>query len=213
MTDNNSTTVTPSRALPADVFPESGCRLPLPARDDLDAAGQAVYDRLVDPQAKTIAGLRGPGGIQLHSPRLAELSAPLNHYLRWDTDFGGRVRELAVLVTAREFDSQFEWSAHEPVALREGIAQDLIDIIKFRRPLDGVDERDAVVIQLGREVYGAKKVSAATYARAVKEFGPRGLVDLVSLMGNYAATALLLATFDMQLRPGQAALLPESGAA
>jgi 4-carboxymuconolactone decarboxylase len=55
---------------------------------------------------------------------------------------------------------------------------------------------------------GRRKVSSETFARAVKLFGRRGLVDVVSLMGNYVATALLLVAFDAQLPEGQEPLLP-----
>ena len=83
-----------------------------------------------------------------------------------------------------------------------------VDVVKHRKSLKGVPDADAVVIQLGREIYRNKKVSAATYARAAKQFGPTQLINLVALMGNYAGTAALLATFDMQLPPGQKPLLP-----
>ena len=56
---------------PEDIDPESGCRLPLPRREDLDAEGQRAYDRLADPAGGTLRGLKGPGGIQLHSPELS----------------------------------------------------------------------------------------------------------------------------------------------
>ena len=194
---------------PADVDPHSGCRLPLPRREDLSGAALAAYDGLADPAGGSLRGLRGPGGIQLHSPELAQRSRPLNHYLRHEAGLGGRLRELAILVTAREHGSQFEWAAHEGEALREGVAPELIDIIRHRRGLDGVAEPDAVVIALGREMFGARKVSSATYARALAQFGRRKLVDLVALMGNYAATAALLTAFDMQLDPDQKPGLPE----
>ena len=115
---------------PADVDPESGCRLPLPKREELDAEGQLVFDRLADPDGGTLRGLRGPGGITLHSPELARHTRPLNHYLRYGSGLGGRVRELAILVTARELDSQFEWAAHEAEALREGVSRAIIETIQ-----------------------------------------------------------------------------------
>jgi 4-carboxymuconolactone decarboxylase len=133
---------------------------------------------------------------------------PLNRYLRYEAGFGGRVRELAILTTARECDSQFEWAAHENEALREGIAPQIVAIVKHRDSTRGLDEVDAIIIELGREIFGARKVAPATFARALKQFGRRKLVDLVSLMGNYAATAALLTAFDMQLDEGQAPLLP-----
>jgi 4-carboxymuconolactone decarboxylase len=193
---------------PDDVDPKSGCRLPLPRREDLDDAGQRTYDSLADPSSGSIRGLRGPGGILLHSPDLSRLTRPLNRYLRYESGLGGRVRELAILTTAREFDSQFEWAAHEPEAISVGISREIIAIIKHHKDTSDLDEADAIVIELGREIFGAKKVSPATFARALRQFGRRGLVDLVALMANYAGTAALLTAFDMQLDPGRPPPLP-----
>ena len=117
---------------PEDVDPESRCRLPLPRREQLDVAGQRTYDSLADPKGGTIRGLRGPGGILLHSPDLSRRARPLNRYLRHEAGLGGRVRELAILTTARELDSQFEWAAHEPEALAESISPEIIEVIKHR---------------------------------------------------------------------------------
>jgi putative methionine-R-sulfoxide reductase with GAF domain/alkylhydroperoxidase family enzyme len=182
-----------------DVDAESGCRLPLPRREDLDVEGQQAFDCLADPAGASLRGLRGPGGIQLHSPELSRRSRPVNNYLRYEAGLGGRVRELAILTTARELDSRFEWAAHMPAALAEGISREIVDIIKYRRDTGGLAEADAIVIDLSREIFGARKVAPATYARALQQFGRRKLVDLVALMGNYAATAALLTAFDMQL--------------
>jgi 4-carboxymuconolactone decarboxylase len=193
---------------PADIDPESGCRLPLPKREELDELGRQLYDRATDPRGGTIRGLKGPSGIQLHSPGLSQYASPLNRYLRYGAGFSGRVRELAILTTARECDSQFEWAAHEPAALKEGVPASIVEIIKHRRSTAGLEPADAIIIELGREIFGARKVRSETYARAEKQFGRRGLVDLVSLMANYAGTAALLTAFDMQLDEGQEPLLP-----
>jgi 4-carboxymuconolactone decarboxylase len=208
MAQPSSGTPSSDQAYPADVYPESGFRLPPPKREDLDAGAQGVYDMLADPKGGTLAGLRGPGGIQLLSPKLSELSRPLNRYLRQEAGLTGHVRELAILTTARAFDSQFEWLAHEGEALRQGVPQDVIDVVKHAKSTQGLAEADAVIIELGREAFIAKKVSSATFGRALKQFGQKSLVDIVALMGNYAGTAALLATFDMQLPPGQKPLLP-----
>ncbi len=194
--------------VPADVDPESGCRLPLPKREELDAEAQQIYDSLADPGRGSLRGLKGPGGIMLHSPALARYTRPLNHHLRHEAGLGGRVRELAILVTARALDSQFEWCAHEAEALRQGISPEIIDTIRFAKDTGTLDEADRVVIELGREIFTTRRVSPATFARALSQFGRRALVDLVALMGNYAGTAALLTAFDMQLDPGQTPLLP-----
>jgi 4-carboxymuconolactone decarboxylase len=193
---------------PADIDPRSRCRLPLPQREELDAGGREIYDRLADPKGGTLRGLRGPGGITLHSPDLSRHTRPLNNYLRYGSGLGGRVRELAILTTARELDSQFEWAAHEAAAQGEGIPAETVEIVRHRGDLGGLDEADAAVIALGREIFGARRVSSATFARVLRLFGRRKLVDLVALMGNYASTAALLTAFDMQLDPGLDPPLP-----
>jgi 4-carboxymuconolactone decarboxylase len=190
---------------PNDVDPESGFRLPLPKREDLSDAAKKLYDSLCDPKGKSLVGLKGPGGIRLHSPRLAEVSSPTNRYLRWEAGFSGRVRELAILVTAREHDSQFEWVAHVDEAMREGLPKEIVEVVKHRKPVAGLPETDAVIIEFGRELFGARRVEPETFARALAIFGRQGLVDLVSLMGQYAATAALLTAFDIQLHPGKEA--------
>ena len=193
--------------MPSDIDPQSGFRLPLPKREDLDQAGKLHYDRAARPGA-SIAGLQGPSGIQLYSLRTAEHMRALNRYLRFEAGFTPRVREIAILTTAREMDSQFEWVAHEPEALKEGVEPDVIDVIKHRKPTDGLDESDATVIELGRQIFRDHKVTSSMFAKAKALFGPNKLIELVMLMGNYAGTAALLALVDMQLHPGQKPLLP-----
>ncbi len=193
--------------MPSDIDPQSGFRLPLPKREDLDEAGKKAFDRGTTPGA-TIAGLQGPAGVQLYSTRTAPHLAAINRYLRFEAGLSARVRELAILATAREMDSQFEWVAHEPEALKEGVEKDVIDVIKYRRSTAGLTEADATVIELGRQVWRDHKVSSELFAKARTLFGPNKLIDLVLLMGNYAGTTALLTAVNMQLHPGKAPLLP-----
>jgi 4-carboxymuconolactone decarboxylase len=193
--------------MPSDIDPKSGMRLPLPKREELDEAGQKAYDRSSAPGA-SIAGLQGPGGIQLYSPKTAANVSGLNRYLRFEAGFTPHVREVAILTTAREMDSQFEWVAHEPEALKEGVPQSTIDVIKYRRSTEGLDATDALIIELGRQLWRDHKVKSETFAKLKAIFGPHKLVELVMLMGNYAGTAALLTAVDMQLHAGKKPLLP-----
>jgi 4-carboxymuconolactone decarboxylase len=192
---------------PADVDRQSGFRLPLPKREDLDENGRKAYDRGTTPGA-TIAGLQGPSGIHLYSTKTAPFHSALNTYLRREAGISPRIREIAIMTTAREFDSLFEWTAHEPEGLKEGVPPAVVDAIKNRKALDGLDPTDAIVIQFGRELWRDHKVTSATFAKAKDVFGPNKLVDLVMLMGNYASTAALLTAFDMQIHEGETPLLP-----
>jgi 4-carboxymuconolactone decarboxylase len=194
--------------MPSDIDPDSGFRLPLPKRDDLDDTAKAHYDRASKPGGHTIVGLRGPAGIRLYSPKSLKHAQGLNRYLRFEAGFSPALREIAILATAREMDSQFEWAAHEGEALKEGVPPAVIEIIKHRKSTAVLGETEAVVIELGRQIFRDRKVTSDLFARAKTLFGPHKLVDLVQLMGNYAATAVLLCAFDMQLPPGQKPLLP-----
>ena len=192
---------------PPDIDPTSGFRLPLPRREDLDEAGKRTFDRGNTPGAN-IAGLRGPAGVQLYSPKTTEHLSAINRYLRFEAGFTPRIREIAILATAREMDSQFEWVAHEPEALKEGVPASLIDVIRFRRSTEGLDPTEARVIELARELWHDHKVKPETFAALKAVYGPHKLIDLVLLMGAYASTAGLLTAVDVQLPPGKVPLLP-----
>ena len=198
-----------ARALPADVYPDSLNRLPLIKSEDMkDEAAKKIYNNYANPNARSLAGLQGPGGIRLYSPKIAQLNEPLNTYLRYEAEIPRRLAELAILTTAREMDSQFEWTSHEPTGLKEGLEQSVIDVVKYRKDTKGLGEKEALIINVGRELFGKRNLSSATFAAARKAFGDRGIVDLISLMTNYVSTSYFLKAFDMQLHADQKPLLP-----
>ena len=131
-----------------------------------------------------------------------------NDYLRRKSGLDPRLVELAILVTAREMDCVYVWTAHEPAAQKAGLQQEIIDTVKFHRPLTKLAEKDAVIVQLGRDVISKHKVGSDTFARAQKLFGNQGLVNIVALMGDYAATTMLLNVADQHVRPKDTPLLP-----
>ncbi len=191
---------------PSDIDPQSGFRLPLLKREELDEVGQRRYDRAASGQ--NIAGLQGPTGIMLYSPKTSEAQSSVSRYLRNESGITPRVREIALLITSRCLDQQFEWTAHEPEAVKAGVPRETIDAMKFDRATDTLDPTDALVIELGRAVWRDHKVSPELFARAKATFGPHMLVDLVLMMGGHASTAALLTTFNMQLHKGVEPMLP-----
>jgi 4-carboxymuconolactone decarboxylase len=150
----------------------------------------------------------GPGAIRQYSPPVAESMTAINDYLRRKSGLDNRLVELAILVTARETDCVYVWTAHEPAAQKAGLQQEIIDTVKFRRPLTKLAEKDAIVVQLGREAIGKHKVGSDTFARAQKLFGNQQLVNIVALMGDYAATTMMLNVADQHVRPKDTPLLP-----
>ena len=189
-------------AFPKDVYPETGNRFPALKREALNDAGKKLYD------ARGAVDAYGPGPMRLYSPSVAESMTNVNDYLRRKSGLEPRLVELAILVTAREMDCAYVWTAHEPAAQKAGLPQATIDTVKFRRPLSTLGEKEAVIVQLGRDSIGKHKVGSDTFAHAVKLFGNKGVVDLVSLIGDYAATTILANEADQHVRPADKSLLP-----
>jgi 4-carboxymuconolactone decarboxylase len=115
---------------------------------------------------------------------------------------------VAVLVTARAHDEQYDWTTGEITAQKDGLEPAIIDVIRQMKPPSGIGEKESAIIQFGRELFGRHYVSAETYARALQIFGERDLVDLVNLMAQHADDATVLTAFDQRLPAGQKPLLP-----
>jgi 4-carboxymuconolactone decarboxylase len=193
-------------APPPDINGESLSRLPVIARESLDADGKRVYDYIAGRGGT--APKTGPGGVSLHSPAAAEAIQMLNQALR-KTVIGTKYFEISALVGAREFDQQYEWSGHEPAALRAGVDQTAIDAIKFDRDVAGLEEKSATVILMGRQLFrGNHQLNAELWAKAVRLFGPQGALEVSMVMGDYAMAAVMLNAVNQQLPPGRPALLP-----
>jgi len=197
-----------SAALPADINADSLNRLPVVKREQMDENGKQVYDHVAGGAGK-IASPTGPASIELYSPGAAEPLRRLNEYLRRPGNLlGNGITELAILVAAREGDSQYVWSAHEPAALKAGIAQPAIDVVKYNKDASGVGEKETVVIRLGRQLLREHKLDSGTFAKAVELFGKQGTVELVTLMGDYTLNGLLLDALDQHLPADRKPLLP-----
>lgn len=188
---------------PDDVHANTGNRLPAIKREDLDDAGKKLFD-----SRGPTADAFGPAAIRLYSPPVADHMAAVNDHLRYKSGLDPRLVQLAILVAAREADSEYVWTAHEPQALKAGLSPEIVDIVKHRKPTAGLAEKDAAIIDLGREDFQKHHVSAATYSRAQNLFGDKQLVEYVALMGDYAATTTLLNAFDQHIRPTDKPLLP-----
>ena len=201
--------------IPADIYRDSWARLPEVKREQLDSDGQRAFDTYVRPGTGYGSGLRGPIGMWMHSPALAEATFDLRERVRYGTAKDQRLTELAIISTAREIDNQYEYSAHEPLAIAAGLEQEIIDVVRFRKDLDslgnidGFGRTEQTIVRFAREVISEEKVSSETFAEALDIFGPEGLMDLVGLIGYYNYVAITLKAFDVQRLPGTELLLPQ----
>lgn len=191
--------------LPADIDSVSRSRLPALTRADLDAEGQAIYDRIIKdgPPPKT-----GPRAVTLYSPHVAAAFADLNDFLRYNGELSPRHTEVAICVAAWEIEQQYEYTAHEPAALRYGAPQAVIDTIKYDREPAGLSPEETLIIKFGRQLLREHKLDSALFKEAVERFGAKGAVELATVMGDYVMAGIVLTAVDQQLAEGQAPLMP-----
>jgi 4-carboxymuconolactone decarboxylase len=202
-----STAAATSVALPPDIDPQSFSRLPIVKRDDLDEEGKRIYDELAGGPGKTVTAT-GPAAISLYSPKAAEAIQMLNQYLRFHGLLKPRDFEVAILVVAREFDQQYEWSGHEMGARAAKVPEAVIDAIKFSKDANGFSDRDTLLINFARQLLHQHKLDSDLYARAVDTFGKQGTLELAAIIGDYAMAAMMLNATDQHLPPGRPQLLP-----
>ncbi len=199
-----------AQTLPADIDPQSYSRLPLLKRDQASVDALRVYDAVVGKDAdgkERATPSMGPAATSLYSPGVALPMNQLNQYLR-NTVVGPAMFQICTLIAAREFDEKYEWNSHEAGARRANVDQKTIDAIKFNRPLDGLPEKDALVIRFGRAIFRDHTVSPELYAKVVETFGRQGMFELTAIMGDYAMAAIMLRAVDQHV-PEVANALPE----
>ncbi len=194
-----------AQALPADIDPKSYSRLPLLPREQMSGDALRAYDALVGKDRAT-PGL-GPQATSLYSMGVAEPMNQLNQYLR-NTVVGPAMFQICTLIAAREFDETYEWTSHEAGAKRVGVDMKTIDAIRFNRTVDGLPEKDALVIRFGRALFRDHKVSPELYAKVVDVFGKQGMFELTAIMGDYAMAAVMLRAVDQHVPQGASELPP-----
>jgi 4-carboxymuconolactone decarboxylase len=196
-----------TRPLPSDIDAQSSSRLPLVLKDSLDEEGRRIFEAINGKDAKTPR--LGPPASSMHSLAAAEPYDRLNQLLRSANVIGPQFFEISTLVPAREFNQQYEWTAHERGARRVGVADEVIDVIKHGRPTTGLPEKEATAIEFGRAMLrGNRQVPSELFAKMVALFGERGTIEITMVMGDYAMTAMLLNAVNQQLPADWEPLLP-----
>jgi 4-carboxymuconolactone decarboxylase len=158
------------------------------------------YEQLT-PEQKTLAdhvlagdrgSLNGPYNVLLRSPEMGDLAQKFGAYMRFHSSLPKKLSEFAILMTARFWNSQFEWYAHHKYALDAGLSPAVIDAVASGKRPTSMQPDEEVVYNLCNELLSTKQVSDATFRAAVNGLGERGVVDLVGVMGYYHLVSMLL---------------------
>ena len=167
--------------------------------DEMAPAQRAVADAIRSGPRAAVAGSSAnaatpgsPFNPWLRSPEAADLLQQLGSYLRFKSSLPPRLNEFAILIAAREWTSQYEWYAHHRLALQGGLNPAVAaDLAEGRRPA-GMQEDEAIVHDFCTEMHRERKVSDATYKRALDKFGERGIIDLIAVSGYYVLVSMTL---------------------
>ena len=183
------------------------------------AGGAAAQERLpmiaadkqTDAQKKAVAdmqggsfGVGGPFVALLREPKLAEQAVAMATYFRNEGVLGTKLTELVILLAARDWTQQFEWTAHYSRALKAGLKQETMNAIAEGRRPTGLPEDEEIVYDFWAELNQNKSVSDATYDRAVKKFGEQGVVSITALNGYYMMLAMVLNVARTPILPANA---------
>ena len=187
-------------ARPPDIDPVTLSRLPWVTPQDLDEEGQKLLA-----QRPPVKPGPGPGHVTSYSPRERSLGTPTGV----NSPVGPRYFQLAVLIMAREIDQQYEWSAHEPAGLRQGLEQTVIDVVKYNKDVASLSDKDATLITFGRTLYREHHVSSELWKKMVGHFGRQQTVQLMMIMGDYFRVGFMMNAVDQHLPPDRPALLPQ----
>ena len=164
-------------------------RMPPMALGRMTEAQRKAAEALIAGPRKAVVG---PFIALLRSPELLDRMQRVGEYLRFHNAIPQRLVELAILVTARHVDNAFEWTVHQPLAMKEGIARQAIEAINARKRPDGMDEEEAAVHDFTHELLETSFVSDAAYKRIVSLFGEQGAVDLTGTVGYFVAVCYVM---------------------
>jgi len=159
-------------------------------------------DKLTDAQKAAIKvfeegrgyAVRGPWIPLMRSPEVMLRAKAMGDYLRFKPAIGTTLSEFVILVTAREWGQDYEWHVHAPIALKQGIKKEIVDAIADGRRPVGMSEDEEICYDFSIELHRNKRVSDATYQRAVVKFGEKGVMDIVGINGYYTFLAMAMNT-------------------
>lgn len=185
-------------------------RIALPEESTLSAQQKALREQMLEslnsPAGRRVGAL-GPRAVLLHDPKLLQGYTAMGDVMA-AAPVPLRYKELAILVTARAMDSDYEWAAHERAALNAGVPEAVIAAIKFGRAPNFEQAADRIVYDYADELHRVHKVSDATYKQAWDLLGTNGLINLTMVIGHYVNVAMTLNAHQMEKAAGSAPLPP-----
>jgi 4-carboxymuconolactone decarboxylase len=175
-------------------------------RDELDEAGQDVWDKVIGTRGADLmnssGALVGPFNAFVHAPDIGRRLSSLGAALRFGTSLERRLTEVAIITVASRWKAEFEWWAHARMATEHGVPEAVVEAIGRGEEPPFVSNDERIVYTVARELTADGQLSQESYDRAHELLGDAGMVELVSLCGYYTLISYLLNAFTVPIPPG-----------
>ena len=172
----------------------------------LNPPDPSTYDpdqsRIAESISSSRGSIRGPFGIWLHSPGLADPAQQVGAHLRFSSELPGNLREIAICTIARHWRANFEWYAHAPLAVQEGVSAEAVERLRVGEVPHPLSEAEALAHCLAKEIVETGRLCDESYTTGLSGFGERQLVDLVGLCGYYTLVSFTLNVFQVTVPDG-----------
>ena len=175
-------------------------RLPAVRREDLGAEDAETWDAIAETHRGAVAG---PFSALIHVPPLAGRVSDLEGYFRFSGLLDPPERELIVCTVTRELGAAFPYAIHLGIAREVGTREEALAVVEARAGLDGLEPREALLIEVARSLCRQHTLPALLYARAAVELGDKQLVEAVTLAGHYSMISLVVNAFDVRPPEGR----------
>jgi 4-carboxymuconolactone decarboxylase len=192
--------------LPPDVYPDTLSRMPRVKREEFTTEEEKqAFDRVValspqDFKKNYFEGWLGPGQMRMQIPEVEEIYLKQSALIREKSGLEPKYRELAILVATRECDNKSEFIDHAAREItRKSLDPHVVEVVRKREDTKGLEEKEALIIQFGRELFNQPKVSSKTFAEMERNFGKKATLGIVLTMGHYVSNVLLMRAYDTQL--------------
>jgi 4-carboxymuconolactone decarboxylase len=164
-------------------------RMPSMKMEDMNAEQKAAAQELISGPRGAVFGPFIP---LMRSPELMNRLQKVGEYLRYQSALEPKLNEFVMLIVSRHWTQQFEWCMHYPLAIKAGIKPEILDALADGRRPNGMAEDEETAYDLCDELFRTHGVCDATYERAIKKFGERGVVDMIGLAGYFTTVSMIM---------------------
>ena len=180
-------------------------RVPYVDREQMDAEGQEIYDRIRRDRNSDKVGFQFRA--LLHSPKAAGYLTSMGAQLRFKSALPDNLKEFAIIVLAREWNSDIEWTAHSTLAAKAGVSAGSIEAIRTGKALNALTDQEQVIARFVHQLLRDKNLKDETFAAAQKLLGTQGVVDLTLTCSYYTAINMAQIALKPQMEAGKSSTL------